>query len=92
MEPNLSQALHLMNGDTVINAIRNGKLISDSLKEGRTPEQIIESIYVRALTRKPTPEEHAALMALVNESQDKGKTLEDIFWAVLNSREFVFNH
>ncbi|HEY1067325.1 MAG TPA: DUF1549 domain-containing protein [Pirellulales bacterium] len=92
MEPNLSQALHLMNGDTVINAIRNGKLISEMLKEQKTPEQVLESIYIRALTRKPTPEESAALMQLVNEQQDKNKALEDIFWAVLNSREFVFNH
>jgi hypothetical protein len=44
------------------------------------------------MSRKPTPDETVKIMALVNAEQDKKKALEDAFWAVLNSREFMFNH
>jgi len=91
-EPNLSQSLHMLNGDTIEGKIRNGGLIQRSLKEGKTPDQAIESIYVRCLTRKPTPDELAKVKAAVAEEKEPQKALEDVFWAVLNSREFVFNH
>ena len=56
-EPTLSQALHLLNGDTVETKIRDGGAIKRMLEAGRTPEQIIETIYIRCLSRKPTPDE-----------------------------------
>ena len=92
MEPTLSQALHLLNGETSNNKIQQGQLIENWLKEGVAPEEIISRIYVRCLSRKPLPEELAALKPLVAEGNDQKKSLEDIFWAVLNSREFLFNH
>ena len=60
--------------------------------EGKTPDQVIEIIYVRCLTRKPTAEEVAKIKGSVAEEQNPQAALEDIFWAVLNSREFMFNH
>jgi hypothetical protein len=91
-EPNLSQSLHMLNGDTIEGKIRNGGLIQRLLKEGKTPDQVIETIYVRCLTRKPTADELAKVKTAVAQEQDAQKALEDVFWAVLNSREFVFNH
>ncbi|NQV24323.1 MAG: DUF1549 domain-containing protein [Rhodopirellula sp.] len=92
IEPNLSQALHLLNGDTVNAKMAQGQLVPNRLKEGKTPEQITEEIYIRCLSRKPTDREAAALKEVVDNEQDKKQALEDIFWATLNSREFVFNH
>ena len=43
-------------------------------------------------TGKPTPEEVERLMAIVGQSANPQQGLEDVFWAVLNSREFIFNH
>ncbi len=92
-DPSLSQSLHLLNGPTVEGKIAQGGLIQRWIKEGLTSQQIIEKIYVRALTRKPTSEETAKLVALVPaEKPEQAKVYNDIFWAVLNSREFVFNH
>ncbi len=92
IEPNLSQALHLLNGDTLHGKISQGNVVGKLLEAGNSPEQIIDQLYIRCLTRKPTPAEMTNLSAIVAEQQDKKLALEDVFWALLNSREFVFNH
>ena len=93
MDPSLSQALHLLNGNTVNNKIRQGKLVKTWLKDQKkTPAQIIEEIYLRCLGRQPTDQEKATLLESVEGEGNKQQALEDVFWALLNSREFVFNH
>ena len=92
MEPNLSQALHLLLGDTVSGRVPQGGVVARLLKEGRTPPQVIEDLYVRCLNRKPTPAEADDLVKSVAAEKDPKSVLEDIFWALLNSKEFVFNH
>ncbi|MEY3176063.1 MAG: hypothetical protein RLZZ436_3977 [Planctomycetota bacterium] len=92
MEPNLSQALHLINGDTSNTKIAQGQLVPTRLKEGKAPAEIITEMYVRCFTRSPTEKELADLTAIVAEQQNPQEALEDIFWSLLNSREFLFNH
>src|SRR5690606_25582176 len=91
-EPTLSQALHMLNGSTIQGKITQGGLIAKWLKEGKTPEEVLDLIYIRALSRRPTDEEVTRLMTIVNESPNPETGLVDCFWAVLNSREFLFNH
>ena len=92
LEPTLSQSLHLLNGETVEPKIAQGNLVGKMLQEKKTPAQIIEQIYVRCLTRAPRAEELKNLTAIVDAAKDKKQALEDVFWAVMNSREFMFNH
>lgn len=92
MEPNLSQALHLLNGDTISQRVAGGGVIARLLAEKKTPADIIEELFIRCLCRKPQKDELGALCSLVTQSADKQKTLEDIYWGILNSREFIFNH
>lgn len=92
MEPNLSQALHLLNGDTIETKIAQGQVVPTLLAANVTPEAIIENLYIRSLCRKPTENEKAKLVAIVSQEEDKKRALEDVFWALLNSREFLFNH
>lgn len=91
-EPTLSQALHMINGDTIQGKIAAGGMVKQLLDSGKTPPQVIESIYVRALSRRPSPEELEKLVATVTQAENPQVGLEDVFWAVLNSREFLFNH
>lgn len=96
MDPSLSQALHLMNGPTVTDKIESGGMVKNLLKEGKKPEQIIDEIYIRCFSRKPTAEEMKQLMGQYKSVGDDAKqqemVLNDVFWAVLNSKEFMFNH
>jgi len=92
LEPTLSQSLHLLNGDATTQKIQAGNLVGRRLDEKKTPAQIIEEVYTRCLSRKPLPQESAKLEGLVAAEPDKKKTLEDVFWSIMNSREFMFNH
>ena len=92
MEPTLSQALHLLNGETTNEKIRQGGVIDALLNQKLEPLQIVEQLYVICFSRKPTTVELDPLRPLFAEGSNVKQNLEDIFWALLNSREFIFNH
>lgn len=92
MDPSLSQALHLLNGSTVNNKIKQGKLIERLIAEKKSHDQILDEIYQRCFSRLPTDKERTAIQQEISTQENKTQALEDIFWALLNSREFVFNH
>ena len=71
LEPTLSQSLHLLNGDTTTQKIAAGNLIGQRLAEKKTPPQIIEELYLRCLSRKPTAKETARLIELIAPEPDK---------------------
>lgn len=91
-DPSLSQALHLLNGSTTQGKIAQGTLVKKWTDEGLDVPKIIDRIFVRSLSRHPTPAETESLTKLVAESGNPQTGLEDAFWVVLNSREFMFNH
>lgn len=91
-EPTLSQALHMLNGSTIQGKIVAGQVVKSMIDAGKTPPEVIDSLYIRALCRKPTAEETERLLAVVGQAENPQIGLEDCFWAILNSREFVFNH
>ncbi|HZL38276.1 MAG TPA: DUF1549 and DUF1553 domain-containing protein [Tepidisphaeraceae bacterium] len=93
MDPNLSQALSMINGNKVHDKIQNGRVIADLLKAKEPPAQIIDRLFIRCLGRHASPAEMSSLGAQVAQAgPDSRKVLDDIFWALLNSQEFVFNH
>ncbi len=91
--PSLSQALQLMNGDVLTKRIRGDGLVLDEwLAAGLTDEQIVDSIYARALSRRPDPRERSALQAYLRSEAAAGRSrrqgLANLLWAVLNTKEF----
>ncbi len=92
--PSLSQALHLLNGESVHNKIVRSKVVQKWLDEEKlSPDQVLDRIYLSSLSRMPDDTEREATHEmLAAEGAKPNQVLEDVFWAVLNGREFVFNH
>jgi hypothetical protein len=90
--PTLSQALHLLNGETTTGKIAEGKVVERLLAAKKEPVVVAEELYVRCLGRKPTPTEAARIAAKLGRETDPKQDLEDLFWALLNTNEFLFNH
>jgi hypothetical protein len=92
MDPNLSQALSLLNGDIVQRKLQNSPVLKHLIDDKTPPDQAITELYLRCFSRPPMPTEQQALLADFNQEPDHRKALEDTFWALLNSQEFMFNH
>lgn len=90
--PTLSQALHLLNGEATSGKIAEGQLIDILLKEKGAPEAVASELYERCLSRTPTDKEMSAIKTKLAQSNDIAGSLTDLFWALLNSNEFIFNH
>ena len=92
MEPTLSQALHLINGTTIEEKIQKSDVIKKMLDRNETPETIIDELYIRCLSRMPAAGEKKKMLALTAANPKDRRAYEDIFWGLLNSTEFAFNH
>jgi hypothetical protein len=93
MEPTLSQALHLMNGEVVSDRIKQGKVVIKQIQEKKTDPQIIEELYLRVFGRMPKAQETEKILQMLAAAPDqRQQALEDVFWALMNSKEFYFNH
>ena len=90
LEPTLAQALHLVNGDTVEGKLNRSTVISQSARSQEIPGDILDDLFVRAVARKPSEAEKKKLHAAV--ASNDTKAYDDVFWALLNSTEFAFNH
>ena len=66
--------------------------IDHLIKSGASDRDIVQEFYLAALTRNPTPEEMDALQTVIAKRQQRRQTLEDFVWALINSREFAYNH
>jgi hypothetical protein len=66
--------------------------IAKMLAAGKKPEEVLDQLYLRAYTRKPSEAEKKKLLALVFAEPRNRQGYDDIFWAILNSSEFEFNH
>jgi hypothetical protein len=69
-----------------------GGEIKQLVETSETPDQAIELLFIRALSRKPTAEELQSLRELIGDATKDYASYEDIFWGLLNSTEFGFNH
>ena len=86
----LVQSLSLANGPEVqskITAERN--IVGQMLSKDLTPEASIEEIYMGALARLPHDSEWSVFRQMLSGGDSPRRVLEDVLWAVINSKEFV---
>ncbi len=91
-QPSIAQALHLLNAPEIFEKIshRNGH-VRKIAKSELPPAELIDDLYLRTLSRFPTSAEKELMLRAFIET-DRRAAAEDVLWALLNSREFVFNH
>ena len=91
--PTLNQALHLFSGDTIHNKITDQEgSLARLLQSGRPHDQVVEELYLATLSRFPEPVERDLARTAIARAGDPKRGLEDVFWALLNSKEFLYNH
>jgi hypothetical protein len=84
-----------MNGDVLEARVGGpGSLVERLLASGKSDTDVLEEIQLRALSRPPTPLEARALLGepAGRSPAERREALEDLLWATLNSKEFLFNH
>jgi hypothetical protein len=94
-EPTMVQVLHIANGDTVNSKLKDPKNRIGSLLESKLANSdLIDQAYLVALSRKPTDSERKPLLEALEAAseEERREVVEDLFWAILSTREFLFNH
>lgn len=92
-DENLSQALHTLNGEVVAAKIADPKgRIARLVSEKHSHEQIVQELYLTTLSRRPTPAELQASREFLLEIGDPAECYQDLLWALLNSKSFLFAH
>jgi hypothetical protein len=89
--PTLNQALHLISGDTIQKKLSDPRGALAKMK-GEPPERIIDNLYLRTVSRFPDAAEKEAALRAAARAGSPERGLEDVFWALLNSKEFLYNH
>jgi hypothetical protein len=92
-EANLAQALHLLNSDEIQGKLaRPGGRAERLAKDARPEAEKVDELFLWAFARPPSPEQRQiALAHIAKHERDKKVAYENILWALLNTKEFVFN-
>ncbi len=93
-DANLAQSLHLLNSGEIQGKLTNGGgraalLAGDQARE-HAPK--VRELYLLALAREPTAEEMGVVLGYLERSENPRLAYEDIVWALVNTKEFLFNH
>ncbi|HWL10454.1 MAG TPA: DUF1553 domain-containing protein, partial [Planctomicrobium sp.] len=97
-EPSMVQVLHLSNGTTINEKLSDPKSLPSELwaqlQNGMAPETLVDESYLTCLSRYPTKGERDEFVKQLEQAplEEQKQIVEDLFWALLSSREFVFNH
>jgi hypothetical protein len=92
-DSNLAQALQLINGPTVNEKLRNpNNHIGRLLAKKASDSEILTELYLSTLSRPPTEADVNVSLAHIGKAKDKRKAWEDVHWALLNAKEFLFRH
>ena len=96
-DENLAQALHTLNGDILANKISDAKgriatLLGFKSADGKPKphEEIVRDLYLAALCRQPTDAELAASQKFLKQAGSPKECYEDLLWALINSKQFLF--
>jgi hypothetical protein len=94
-EANLAQSLHLLNSSEIQGKLTDGggRAVKLAADKERDHQAKIRELYLLSFSREPLADETAIAMAHIEKCGDDTKrAYEDIVWALINTKEFLFNH
>ena len=92
-DESLSQALHTLNGDIVIGKIAAAEGRVAKLQAAKkSHDEIVDELYLATVCRYPTGQEKEAGRQFLKESPNPKECYEDLHWALINSKQFLFVH
>jgi hypothetical protein len=90
-DENLSQALHTLNGDIIAGKVAEGNGRIARLLKAKTPhDEIVAELFLATLSRRPTPAEIEAGRKFLADSPTPQECYQDLLWALINSKQFLF--
>lgn len=93
-EPSMTQVLHILNGETLIQKLEaKDNRLSKQLEANTSAEQLAEELFLSALSRFPTDRERKKMSEIISVASpdERRQAIEDLYWSVLSSKEFLFN-
>jgi hypothetical protein len=92
-ETTLTQALNLINGEVIHAKLRHAdSRVHKMVSAGLPDTAVVDGLYLASLARPASPAEHEAAAKHIAKIGDRSRALEDLNWAVVNSKEFLFRH
>ena len=89
----MPQLLHLQNGESVVQKIRSGDgKLAAWLKDIKDADRVTDEVFLSTVSRLPTAGERKAVTDLLAAGDPRDEVFRDLFWALLNSKNFAFNH
>jgi hypothetical protein len=93
MGPSLAQALHLLNAPEIEGKLQDGNGRAAKYADDKRPDRDkVEEAYLAAFSRPPTADELKEVLGYLDRAKDKRRAYQDLLWALVNTREFAFNH
>lgn len=89
----LPQLLSLQNGDRLLAKLKDATgTLAKLLKDQTDDAKLIEELFLRTLCRLPTADETSAVRKALASGDPRDEVFRDLFWALLNAKEFAFTH
>jgi hypothetical protein len=91
---NLLQALHFINGKSILSRVQNPNgRPALLLRQKLTDQQLVTELYVWSLARNPSARELKAGLDFIKEyGKDRAEAAQDLMWGLLNSKDFLLLH
>lgn len=89
----VTQALHFVNGPEIQAKLSHAdNRIAAWLDSGKPDAEVLDEMFLSTLSRFPSPQEKDRLLTRIGKASARREAWEDVLWAILNSKEFVFIH
>ena len=90
-QPSMRQAMHMLNSPQIEGRLGSSPRLKRLASE--KDDQVVEELYLAALSRLPGESEKAKALAYLDRNKkNRSQSIQDLLWAILNTKEFLFNH